>query len=124
MKAHFELMADYNAWANGRVYRMAARLADADYRRETGVYFGSLHGTLNHLLVGDRIWLHRLTGSGTQPAALGEILYQDLGELSVARQAEDSRLIGYVASLSGAQLEEDCDYRTLGGAPQRQRRRD
>jgi uncharacterized damage-inducible protein DinB len=124
MKQHFTLMADYNAWANVRIYRMAAHLSATDYRRDAGAYFGSLHGTLNHLLVADRIWLHRLTGDGTQPAALNEILFEDLPGLSAARQAEDSRLIGYVQSLSDAQLEEDWDYRTLSGAPQRQRRRD
>jgi uncharacterized damage-inducible protein DinB len=124
MKEHFTLMADYNAWANTRLYRMAARLSDADYRRDAGAYFGSLHGTLNHLLVADRIWMHRLTGSGTQPAALNETLCEDLQQLTAARQAEDRRIIACVASLSAAELEEDWDYRTLGGAPQRQRRRD
>jgi len=124
MKAHFTLMADYNTWANTRLYRMAARLPDADYRRDAGAYFGSLHGTLNHLLVADRIWLHRLTGSGTQPAALNEILFEDLTQLGAARESEDSRLVAYVASLSDAALEEPWDYRTLSGAPQRQRRRE
>jgi len=124
MKEHFTLMADYNAWANARLYRMAARLPEADYRRDAGAYFGSLHGTLNHLLVADRIWLHRLSGSGTQPAALDAILFEDVGQLSTARQAEDSRLVAYVASLSDTQLQEEWDYRTLSGAPQRQRRRD
>jgi uncharacterized damage-inducible protein DinB len=124
VKEHFTLMADYNAWANARVYRMAARLPDADYRRDAGAFFGSLHGTLNHLLVADRIWLRRLTGAGPQPAALNEILFGDLAQLSVARQAEDARIVAYVASLNDAQLEEEWDYRTLNGAPQRQRRRD
>ncbi len=117
-------MADYNAWANARLYRMAARLAEADYRRDAGAYFGSLHGTLNHLLVADRIWLKRLTGSGPQPAALNEILFDELGPLHAAREAEDRRLIEYLGSLSAAQLEEEWDYHTLSGAPQRQRRRD
>jgi uncharacterized damage-inducible protein DinB len=124
MKEHFSLMADYNAWANARLYRMTARLPDADYRRDAGAYFGGLHGTLNHLLVADRIWMQRLTGSGPQPAALNEILFQDFTQLSAARQAEDARIVAYVASLSAAQLQEDWDYRTLSGAPQRQRRRD
>ncbi len=124
MKEHFALMADYNAWANLRLYRMASGLPAADYRRPSGAYFGSLHGTLNHLLVADRIWLHRLTGSGTQPRALNEILFEDFGQLRAARAAEDSRLVEYVGSLSGAALEEEWDYRTLSGAPQRQRRRD
>ena len=124
MKEHVTQMADYNAWANVRLYRMAARLSDADYRRDAGAFFGSLHGTLNHLLVADRIWLRRLTGHGPRPAALNEILFEDLKELTAARQAEDQRLLAYVGSLSEAQLEEEFDYQTLAGAPQRQRRRD
>src|SRR5207253_11178784 len=64
MKTHFVMMADYNAWANARIFRMAGALADELYRKEVGAYFKSLHGTLNHLLVADRIWMRRLTGMG------------------------------------------------------------
>ena len=64
MKSHFLMMARYNAWANARVYRMASQLSDEQYRRDVGAYFKSLHGTLNHLLATDRIWMHRLTGEG------------------------------------------------------------
>jgi uncharacterized damage-inducible protein DinB len=64
MKTHFVMMASYNAWANARLYRMAGALADELYRKEVGTYFKSLHGTLNHLLVADRIWMRRLTGLG------------------------------------------------------------
>ena len=42
--------------------RLAGELADADYRADHGAFFSSVHGTLNHLLVGDRIWMHRFTG--------------------------------------------------------------
>src|SRR5688572_13127921 len=55
MKTHFEMMASYNAWANARLFRMAGALVDELYRKEVGAYFKSLHGTLNHLLVADRI---------------------------------------------------------------------
>ena len=40
------------------------RSADTDYRADRGAFFKSLHGTLNHLLVGDRIWMRRFTGEG------------------------------------------------------------
>jgi uncharacterized damage-inducible protein DinB len=67
MKPHFLVMARYNAWANVRLYKMAGALPEELYRREVGVYFKSLHGTLNHLLVTDRIWMRRLTGEGSHP---------------------------------------------------------
>ena len=53
MKSHFAMMAGYNAWANGRLYRMASRLPDEQYRRDVGAYFKSLHGTLNHIMCAD-----------------------------------------------------------------------
>ena len=59
----------------------------------------SLHGTLNHLLVADRIWMHRLQGTGEQPRALNEILFEDLASLSAARAAEDERILGFAAAL-------------------------
>ncbi len=77
--ADFRQLAAYNAWANSRVYEAAAKLADEDYRRPTGVFFGSLHGTLNHLLLTDRLWLKRLTGAGEHLNRLDAILYEDLG---------------------------------------------
>ena len=54
MKQHFAMMADYNRWANARLCETTASLADELFKRPVGVYFKSLHGTLNHLLVSDR----------------------------------------------------------------------
>jgi uncharacterized damage-inducible protein DinB len=64
MLARYRMFAGYNAWCNERLYGAAAQIADPDYRTDRGVYFKSLHGTLNHLLVGDRIWMRRFTGQG------------------------------------------------------------
>lgn len=58
----FSELARYNRWANARLYQAALALPDALYRQNAGVFFHSLHGTLNHLLLTDRIWLTRLTG--------------------------------------------------------------
>ena len=55
MLARCRMFAGYNAWCNQRLYDAAALVSDADYRANRGAFFKSLHGTLNHLLVGDRI---------------------------------------------------------------------
>jgi uncharacterized damage-inducible protein DinB len=124
VKEHFALMASYNAWANTRLYRMAGALSEEQYQRDVGAYFKSLHGTLNHLLVADRIWLRRLTGTGVAPARLDAILYEDLAALADARRAEDARLTSFVEGLADEQLEAPLEYRTLKGAGHQQKVRE
>jgi len=75
MKAYFVMFSRYNAWANGRLYAAAAALPDADFRADRGAFFKSLHGTLNHLLVTDRVWMRRFTGGGEAPDRLDAILF-------------------------------------------------
>jgi uncharacterized damage-inducible protein DinB len=124
MKSHFAMMADYNAWANERLYRMASGLPDEPYRRDVGAFFKSLHGTLNHILCADLIWMRRLTGVGEQPTSLSAILCDELSALWAARQQQDRRIVDYVASLSDAQIEESWAYQTLNGTPRQQLRRE
>ena len=64
MTSRVVMFAGYNRWANERLYEAASKLSDADYRADRGAFFKSMHGTLNHLLVGDRIWMRRFTGEG------------------------------------------------------------
>jgi len=124
VKEHFALMADYNTWANARLFSMAAQLSDEQYRRDVGAYFKSLHGTLNHLLVADRIWLHRLTGTGVAPTRLDAILFESLAELAQARREEDERLVRFVDGVTNAQLEAALEYRTTKGLAQQHLRRE
>lgn len=122
LATHLERMAAYNRWANRRLYDAAAALPDALYRQPAGAYFNSLHGTLNHLLVTDRLWMRRLTGTGEAPNRLDAILFEELAALRMAREAEDERIISYVNSLDTAALEAGFDYVTTSGKPQRQPR--
>ena len=104
---------------------MAGALADELYRKEVAAaYFKSLHGTLNHLLVADRIWMRRLSGVGDQPVKLNAILFDDLPSLHTARMAEDSRILEFVQALPEPAFEEVLDYRMLNGAQRQQRRRE
>ena len=119
MKAHFNTMARYNAWANARLYAEARSLADVAYRRNVGAFFGSLHGTLNHLLVTDRIWMRRFTGVGEHPNKLNAILFEDLPSLEKVRIAEDARIVEYANGLTEEDIAKDLDYKTTAGVPQR-----
>ena len=69
------LLARYNSWINLRMYEACETLADEERKRERGAYFGSIHKTLNHLVVTDQVWLRRFLRSGTENgihfAALG-----------------------------------------------------
>jgi uncharacterized damage-inducible protein DinB len=120
MKPHFLMMARYNAWANLRLYKMAGALPEELFRREVGVYFKSLHGTLNHLLVTDRIWMRRLTGKGSHPNKLNAIAFDDFASLQAARTSEDLRIVNYTENLQEADIEKELDYTTLNGTAQRQ----
>jgi uncharacterized damage-inducible protein DinB len=116
----FQQLAAYNRWANARVYAAAIALPDEVYRKPTRVFFGSLHGTLNHLLLTDRLWLTRLTGEGEHPNRLDAILYEDRKELTRARMAEDNRLIAVVDKYDEASLANQHRYQTTSGKPQQQ----
>ncbi len=113
MHQQFRILAAYNEWVNRRLYGAVAKLSDRDYRADHGAFFGSLHGTLNHLLVGDRIWMRRFTGEGQAPKALGAILHEDFSELREARSAEDARIIAYVGGLTEEALAGTIRYRTI-----------
>jgi len=96
-----------------RLYDAAAKLSDADYRADRGAFFKSLHGTLNHILVGDRLWMKRFTGAGEVPVSLDETLYDDFDALRKARLSEDTRINRYTATLSDNDLAGTLRYRTL-----------
>jgi uncharacterized damage-inducible protein DinB len=119
---HLRMMAAYNRWANRRLYAEAARLPDAPYRQDAGAFFRSLHGTLNHLLATDRIWMRRMEGRGEAPDRLDAILFEEFEPLRAAREAEDARILAHVEGLSPADLAAEFEYATTRGAPQRQPR--
>lgn len=124
MKRHFAMMAAYNRWVNVRLYDMAAALPDELYRKPTGVYFKSLHGTLNHILTADRIWMRRLQGKGEHPDKLNATIHDDLPSLRAARVTEDQRIVDFIDSLDDADFDKPWDYQTLNGTPQRHRVRE
>lgn len=120
-KTIFDQFAAYNRWANARIYTAALSLPEEAYRRPIGVFFGSLHGTLNHLLLTDRLWLRRLTGEGEHPDRLDAIIYDERYDLARARVEEDERLTTVVSTYDDLDLNRVHAYRTTSGQPQEQR---
>lgn len=110
---NLKMMAAYNRWANRLVYDAAAALSEDELHRDTGAFFGSIFGTLSHLLTADRVWLNRFTGEGPRPAALDEKPYATFPELRAAREIEDLRIIAYVDGLTEAQLAGQISYTPL-----------
>ena len=112
MKQHFAMFAGYNKWANGRIYEAAAQLSADEFERNTGAFFKSMMGTLNHLLTADRIWMKRFTGEGDAPTTLDAIIHRDFTKLRVLRVAEDDRIVKWVGSRSAKDLSGRFTYTT------------
>ena len=115
--AHFRMLARFNTWANTRVYVACAGLDDAEYHRDRGAFFGSIHGTLNHLLLSDRLWLSRLRGTGPPDGVtrLDQVLYGTLKRLREARVETDLEMVAYAEALLDKDLAMLVGFHTLDG---------
>jgi uncharacterized damage-inducible protein DinB len=110
MLDQYRMFTAYNAWANRTLYEAVGALSDEARREDLGAFFGSLHRTLNHLLVADRIWMKRFTGAGDAPTRLDAILFEDFAGLRQARQEEDARLAAFVDSLTEEKIAANFTY--------------
>lgn len=117
MLEHFQKFADYNKWANTVLFEAVGALENAQFHKDLGAFFGSISGTLNHLLVGDLLWMQRLEGSGPQPASLDTVLFESFENLQAARVDADLRLINLVNNLGTSNFEEIVHYKTMAGVP-------
>ncbi|MBC7586002.1 damage-inducible protein DinB [Tardiphaga sp. vice352] len=111
--AHYRMFGRYNAWANARLYQAVALLGAEQFSADRGAFFKSVKGTLNHLLVTDRIWQQRFTGEGDAPDRLDAILFERFDELRAARSAEDARIVRYVDGLDEDRLAGVIRYRRV-----------
>jgi uncharacterized damage-inducible protein DinB len=111
MKNYAELMAEYNHWMNHKLYGICAEIPDERRREDRGAFFKSIHGTLNHLLFGDRIWLGRFIN---QPysAKIGQELYSDFDELWQQRELTDQKILEWSKDLTDEWLERSLTYKS------------
>lgn len=107
---HANTMATYNQWMNQKLYQASAILSDEQRKKDQRVFFKSIHGTLNHLILADRIWMGRFTGKPYVVPSLGYMLTDSFEELRQAREAEDQRIIDWAGSLDRETVESELHF--------------
>ena len=115
---NYRFLARYNRWINQRLFDACEGLSDQQRTQERGAFFGSLHGTLSHLVVADQVWLRRFVQCGTDngvtlvslnaavldlPAGsqLDTVLFDDWNALRAKREQLDAAIEAWVADLPG-----------------------
>jgi uncharacterized damage-inducible protein DinB len=127
MRSHFVLLASYNRWMNDRLYAAAGTLAATELARDRGAFFGSILGTLNHLVVADTIWLQRFAGLPARHAVLDPVRvlpaqrpldampFPDFVELAAHRRWLDAIIERWIAELGNDDLHHVLRYTNTRG---------
>jgi uncharacterized damage-inducible protein DinB len=113
---NYRFLAQYNQWFNARLLDACESLTDAQRKQERGAFFGSIHRTLNHLVVGDQVWLKRFyqcgLDHGWQAPGLGDavldlpagttlksVLFEDWAALRVKRALLDDAIVQWATDM-------------------------
>lgn len=124
---HIALMATYNQWMNRKIYDAAAKLTEAELRMDRRAFFGSILGTLNHLTLGDTVWLKRFAqhpaghsvlaplSAIAAPTDLKHLAFANLHELASHRAWLDRLIIDWAQSLREPELDLRLQYRNMRG---------
>ena len=111
----FRLLARYNRIANERLYDACSQLELAEYQRSRQGSFGSIHALLNHVLLGDRIWMSRFAGSGSTTPPLNTILFGDFSKLLAGRVSQDKVIEDFFETASADFLAKRLVYTNSQG---------
>ncbi len=127
--AHLRLLAQYNRWMNDKCYAAAATLPAVTIAADRGAFFKSIIGTLNHLYVGDLVWLRRFSKHPARYHALAPLqgllavtaldqqVEADLAPLRMRRQQLDEIISDWVGTVELADLDHVLEFRTMDGDP-------
>jgi uncharacterized damage-inducible protein DinB len=126
---HTCLMATYNAWMNAKIYQAANSLSDEELAADRKAFFGSILGTLNHLMAGDTVWLKRFATHPANylalepirqlpaPKNLNELLFSNIRELSAHRVWLDQVIVEWSRSIAESDLDHTLKYSSMKGVP-------
>lgn len=124
---HIALLASYNQWMNRKLYAAAGKLDDAALVMDRRAFFGSILGTLNHLALGDTVWLKRFAlhpvgysalaplDAIATPVDLKHLAFANLRELAVHRAWLDQLIIDWARTVQAPDLDHRLRYHTMGG---------
>ena len=118
--AYIRTMAEYNAEMNRRLYGASARLSDAERRLPRGAFWGSIHGTLTHILWGDQQWMSRFDGWPRPATPIKESarMIEDFAVLSTEREKADAGISRWANRVDDAWLADDLTW--FSGAANRE----
>ena len=127
-KAHLELMARYNQVMNARLVAVVEPLPHEDLVAARGAFFGSVLGTMNHLVIADLMWLGRVRPQPygevlapldalPRPTELNALLYPTLDAYRPARAQLDALFVDFIANLSDEDIASPLSYRNAKGLP-------
>jgi len=100
MQQQLRALATYNRQMNRQFFSACAQLDDADLRKDRGAFFSSIFGTLNHMLLVDRLWFGGFTGNRVEFGSLQEELFADFDELRAEREKTDADIADWVETLT------------------------
>ena len=118
--SYVRTMAAYNSEMNRRFYAAASRLPDAERRRDRGAFWGSLHGTLVHILWGDCQWMRRFDGweRPATPIKESRHILEDYAELCARRGKADADIERWAGKVDEGWLNADMTW--FSGAANRE----
>jgi uncharacterized damage-inducible protein DinB len=120
-------MANYNQWMNTKIYSAASQLSTAELTQDRGAFFGSILGTLNHLIVADTLWLKRYANHPAnftalepifaleKPTALNQLMFEELAPMQTRRELLDQTIIKMVAAITAVDLTHVLHYSNAKG---------
>lgn len=124
---HIGLMASYNQWMNRKLYDAASTLSDAQLSMDRQAFFGSILGTLNHLALGDTVWLKRFAqhpvgypalaplSAIATPVDLKQLAFANIRELATRRAWLDQLIIDWAQSVQESDLDHRLHYHNMRG---------
>jgi uncharacterized damage-inducible protein DinB len=113
---HFSTLARYNVWATKRLLKACEPLTDEQYRKDVGLFFKSVHGTLNHLLVGEHLlWYPRFAKGISPKLTLDMEAEPDRERLAQALRGGSANWLPLIESWSAERFEGKLAYTTMRG---------
>lgn len=116
--SHFNGQARYHVWATHRLLDAVSCVSEEDYRRDVGLFFKSIHGTLNHMLVAEHLlWYARFAKGASPVLALNTEVEPHRERLAQALNGGAANWSQLIASWPAERFDGQLDYRTSKGDP-------
>eukprot|EP01080_Neovahlkampfia_damariscottae_P010685 gene10685-3306_t len=124
LQKHFLRMASYHKWSFERVFKSLEKVSKEDYHKNLGLFFKSIHGTLNHLYLADMVWYYRITGQHSKSNNLSpywmeekdfEKLFDNKQDVHDAIMEQCDVWLNLISKMSDSEFEKKFKYQNTKG---------